>query len=471
MPAIPCPVSSEPGEKGQEGSGRLVNAYAEKVSLGGPHPVIWKRTPGSRQVLDNTTHNHLRGAIEVASTLIGVWDDRAHTVTLSGSTFSSVNRGALSGSDKVTIAKNNAATPNIVCVSAAGTFNLFTNSAPTSFADADMGSINSISSFHGYLLGTQGGGKIVATDLNSVNVASNSFTTEQNVGELLRGIEFQDEWFACGEKAIGVYYDAATSPFPLARRSQIDSGVAGTHAIAASDALIWAAKDGTVREKRGYVPVIISTPDVSRDVSAAIAAGSGDSLEAETYSFGVNSIWTLTLPGSWTWEYNLTTQNWHERKSYGRDDWRASTIVRAFDRYLAGDRTTSLLFQIDDAYYREANDPLVWELTSGVVTGFPARLGAPRADFNFTGAVGNAAGEDPIQTDPSVLISVSRDGGYSFGNPVSRSLGAQGRSRQNVSVHRCGLSTGKGYRFRLQVSDPVHVGFVGAQLESQQMAA
>lgn len=468
---IPFPVSSEPGQKGQEGSGRIINGYAEKISLGGPHPVIWKRTPGLRQVLDNTEHNHLRGAIQVSSTLIGVWDARVHTVTVSGSTFSSVNRGALSGTDKVTVAKNNAATPNIACVSAAGAFNLYTNSAPDAFADSDIGSPNSVSSFHGYLMFTQGGGKIIASDLNSVNVASNSFTTEQNVGELLRGIEFQDEWFACGERAIGVYYDAATSPFPLARRAQIDSGVAGTHAIAASDALIWAAKDGTVRVKRGYEAVIVSSPDVSRDVSAAIAAGSAEDLEAETYSFGVNSIWTLTLPGSWTWEYNITTQNWHERKSYGRDDWRASTIVRAFDRYLAGDRTTSLLFQIDDTYYREANDPLVWELTSGVAMGFPSRLGAPRADFNFTSAIGNAAGEDPIQTDPKVLISIAKDGGYSFGNPVSRSMGAQGRSRQNVSVHRCGVSTGKGWRVRLQVSDPVHVGFYGAQLASQQMAA
>jgi hypothetical protein len=471
MPAIPCPVSSEPGEKGQEGSGRLVNAYAEKVSLGGPHPVIWKRTPGLRQVLDNTTHNHLRGGIQVASTLIGVWDNRVHTVTLTGSTFSSTNRGALSGTDKVTVAKNNAATPNIACVSEAGVFNLYTGSAPDAFADADVGSPNSVSSHHGYLLFTAGDGTIDATGLNSVSIASNSNTQEQNVGELLRGIEFEDEWFACGDKAIGVYYDAATSPFPLARRAQIDSGIAGTHAIAASDELIWAAKDGTVRKKSGYEAVIISTPDVSRDVYAAIATGSAEDLEAETYSFGNNSIWALTLPGEWTWEYNITTQNWNERVSYGRSDWRASTIVKAFDRYLAGDRTTSVLFQIDSSYHREASNPLVWEMTTGVVTNFPSRLGAPRADFNFTAGVGQAAGEDPIQTDPSVLISVSRDGGHSFGNPVARSLGAQGVSNQAVSVHRCGLSTGKGWRFRLQVSDPVHVGFVGGQLAAQQMAA
>lgn len=467
---IEFPISSAPGEEGQEGAGRLINCYAEKNEQG-PFPVIWKRTPGLRQVHDISSHNHLRGGVQIASTLIAVMDSRVHTVTVSGVTFSSTNRGALAGSDKVTVARNNASTPNIACVASAGVFNLYVDAAPDAFADADVGSPNSVSSHHGYMLFTAGDGTIDATALNAVSIASNSNTQEQNVGQLLRGIEFEDEWFACGDKAIGVYYDAATSPFPLARRAQIGSGIAGTHAIAASDALIWASKDGTVRKKDGYSAAIISNADVTRDVYAAVVAGDGDVLEAETYTFGNNSIWSLTLPGSWTWEYNITTQNWHEKKSYGRSDWRASSIIPAFDRYISGDRTGSKLFSIDVTYRREANDPVVWEMISGVVGNFPARSGAPRADFNFTAAVGMADGEDPIQTDPQVLISWSNDGGYSFGNPVSRSLGAQGKSNQLVSVLRTGLVKARGRRFRLQVSDPVHVGFLGGQMVSQQRTA
>src|SRR5690606_32968510 len=159
----------------------------------------------------------LRGGIYVTSTLVAVMDDRVHTVTKSGTVYSSTNRGALSGEDKVTVARNNASTPNIACVAAAGAFNLFTDNAPSSFADSDIGSPNSVSSHHGYLMFTQGGGKCIASDLNSVNVSSSSFTTEQNAGTILRGIEYDDEWLACGTKAIGIYYDAATSPFPLAR--------------------------------------------------------------------------------------------------------------------------------------------------------------------------------------------------------------------------------------------------------------
>lgn len=468
MPAIPFPISSSPGQKGQEGAGRLVNCYAEKNEQGGRNPVLWKRVPGMAQLVDISSHNHLRGGIQVASTLISVMDNRVHTVS---SAYASTNRGALAGTDKVTIGRNNASTPNVACVSEAGVFNLYVDAAPDAFADSDVGSPNSVSDFHGYLMFTAGGGRITASALNAVSIATNSFTTEQNSGTLLRGIAFEDEWFACGDKAIGVYYDAATSPFPLARRAQIENGIAGTHAIAASDALIWASKDGTVRMKRDYRAEVISSQDVARDVYAAIYAGRASELEAETYAFGNHSIWSLKLPGEWTWEFNITTLNWHERKSFGRDDWRSSTIVKAFDQYISGDRTGSKLFAINATEYREDLDPLVFDLTSGAVANFPARYGAPRADFDFTVGVGQAAGEDPIQTNPQALISVSRDGGATYGNPVPRALGAQGQSKNNVTVNRCGISTGKGYRFRLQVADPVHVVFGGGQLAAKQLAA
>jgi hypothetical protein len=82
----------------------------------------------------------------------------------------------LSGTDTVTIARNNAATPNIVAVCDAGMFNLFTNSAPTAFADGDLPASNSVAGLNGYLIFTTGAGQIWATGLNAVTVASDAFT-------------------------------------------------------------------------------------------------------------------------------------------------------------------------------------------------------------------------------------------------------------------------------------------------------
>ena len=160
MTAIPVPVSSAPGIVGQEGGGRLINCFAVKQEPGARYPVVWWRSAGLRQVIDIATHNHLRGGILAGATLLVAMNSRVHAVTVAGETFSSSNLGALAGSLPVTIARNNAATPDIVCVSENGCFNLFTGSAPTSFADPDLPQPNSVSVINGYFIWTIGDGRI-----------------------------------------------------------------------------------------------------------------------------------------------------------------------------------------------------------------------------------------------------------------------------------------------------------------------
>jgi len=472
MGAIPFPLSSSPGAKLQEGGGRLINAYAEKLGESARFPVVWKRTPGLRQRVDITGHSHLRGAILVASTLLVAMDTRVYSITESAGVYTTTNLGALSGTDRLTVAKNNAGTPNIVAVTTAGCFNLFTGSAPTSFADADLPQPNSVCMIDGYFIFSIGDGRIFASGLNAVTISTSSYTTEQGL-VLRRVVTFRDEVYAFGDKWCGVYRDAGTSPFPLERRFTIPRGICGTHAIAGwepgwENELIWVGEDLRVHRLDGYTPKPISTPDVERAIQSCADASL---LEASVYMSDGNPIWQLTSPGEWTWEYNQRTGNWNERESYNRDDSRMSVAVRTFDEWWSGDRTTGKLFKIDSSYYREANDPLIWTVESGIVSNFPARVGAPRADFDFTAAVGLAAGEDPIQTDPKVLVSWSNDGGYTYGSPVQRGLGGEGEPEVSVTVHRTGLIKAKGKRFRLQVSDPVHVGFLGGQLAAIQRAA
>lgn len=475
MAPIPFPISSAPGKKQQEGGGRLINCRAEKTGEGARSPVVWIRTAGLRQELEIASHVHLRGGILVGSTLVVAMDTRVYAIT---SAFAASNLGALSGTDPITVASNNAATPNIVAVCAAGVFNLFTASAPTSFVDSDLPSTpTSVSSLAGYFLFTYGDGRIFASDLNAVTVSSSAFTTEQGLGGLLRGVSFRGEFFAFGARGVGVYRDIGASPFPLERQPYtIKRGLAGTHAVAGyepgwSNELLWVGDDGVVYRLNGYNPDPVSNDDVARVVAEALKDGFGPSLEASVYMEGKHAIWSLTNPGVWTWEYNLTTQNWNERESFGRDDWRASRTIRAFNRWLAGDRTTGKIADIDVEYYREYNDAMVWTLRGGAFANFPGRIGIPRADFDFTAAVGMAAG-DVTQSNPTVLIRWSLDGGYTFGNPVARSLGGEGQGGARVSIARgCGTTKGKGIVFEFSISDPVHVGFQGAQVPAQSKAA
>jgi hypothetical protein len=75
--------------------------------------------------------------------------------------------------------------------------------------------------------------------------------------------------------------------------------------------------------------------------------------------------------------------------------------------------------------------------------------------------VGSATGIDPIETNPEVSISWSDDGGVNWSNPVLRRLGAQGETKARLTLLNTGLSGPQGRRWRLDVSDPVYVGFLG----------
>jgi hypothetical protein len=73
----------------------------------------------------------------------------------------------------------------------------------------------------------------------------------------------------------------------------------------------------------------------------------------------------------------------------------------------------------------------------------------------------------PQAVNPMVAISLSKDGGLNFGNPLIRSLGMQGRSlRARASVKNMGLSGPMGDRWRLDVTDPVYTGFMGGTQSS-----
>jgi hypothetical protein len=65
--------------------------------------------------------------------------------------------------------------------------------------------------------------------------------------------------------------------------------------------------------------------------------------------------------------------------------------------------------------------------------------------------------------NPSVAISWSDDDGYSWGNPLVRSLGFQRRSKfARVSVKNTGTSGPQARRWRVDCTDPVWFGLFGA---------
>lgn len=466
---IPFPLSSAPGASGHESAGRLINCFAEplgkdvnaKKGMELPR-VVWRKSPGLTQ-LCTSTQSGFRGGLLVGSLLYAAWSGKAATYTSSGT--ETLLTGTLNGSEKVFWARNmKSPTPDVVCVApGTGAFSV-TPSAVTSFADPDIGAPNSVGFMDGYLIFTYGDGTIQASGLNDVTISTLDKTKEQaKPGGLTRGLTFNGQYFVWGP-SFGAVYNNTAQPtgFPFTRSYVIQRGLAGPYAVAGHEdgfglALIWVADDNSVVRANGTPnPQKISPPDLDRLIAAV---ADKTTLEASVYIDGGHPKWVISC-SAFTWEFDIGSEKWNERKSYGKTRWRAVSGISAFGKWVTGDTEGGRLLYIDSANYQEVSNPLVFQIESGPVQNFPNRVKVGKAEFNFKTGVGVATGPDPTGTTPSVGISYSNDGGVNWSRESVRGLGRQAEPTR-VMMLRTGLTGTEGRRWRLTVSDPVYVALLG----------
>jgi hypothetical protein len=137
--------------------------------------------------------------------------------------------------------------------------------------------------------------------------------------------------------------------------------------------------------------------------------------------------------------------------------------VYAFGKWLVGDTMAAQLLEVTDDVQTEADDPLIATIISPSVNSFPNRVRVARADFNL---VVPAVTADT--TAPTIDISWSDDGGATFSNPYTRSLGdSTSDTIRRVNVFNTGYSKPIGRRWKLVCSDPVNFALLGGDMEPE----
>jgi len=138
MADIIFPTSTAPGARPGEGSGRLINCYAEPLEQGSRNSFARRRAPGLSPVA-TTAHNGCRGFHFYNGDLFVAQADRLTRVNFVSGAFVVTDIGALSGTKRVTFARNNKAPiPDIVCVTENGAFIVTRDAPPVAYADGDL---------------------------------------------------------------------------------------------------------------------------------------------------------------------------------------------------------------------------------------------------------------------------------------------------------------------------------------------
>ena len=477
MAEIIFPTSTAPGINQGESGGRLINSQVEFAPAGSRSQHIWRAVPGLRSATSLGAADH-RGALKFGSTLIVINDDEGYSVTKAAGVYTptALTGDAVPGDGRVIMARNMRATPQIIVVTDNGQVKIESGAIAT-FTDADLPAPNSVCFKDGYFFWGIGDGRCFASGINDVTVSSLDWTrAESSPDGLVRVFSFANGIGLGGENSTELFANTGNpTGFPFTRAAALPYGLFGLHSVTGFEEgftgdVLLVANDGSVRLLVGLGTQRVSQPDLEAKINAITDR---NSLVASCYVSGGQPVYVLSCE-EWTWEFSppspTAPAHWRERRSIGQTRWRSGITVNAFDEWLALDETGDLILKLDATYRRENASQLVWEMRSTQAHRFPARAVVNRASFDIKTGVGIDTGADQIETDPTVEISWSDDGGITFGNPLFRKLGTQGESRK-IDINRAGLTKEQGRQWKLRIADPVTVALYGGAMDVEERAA
>jgi hypothetical protein len=361
-----------------------------------------------------------------------------------------LNRGALSSaSGPVSMAHNNT---QLVIVGGAGdVLNLNANVIAPITSDGWRGS-KSVGFIDGYTIFVAPGTDqfyITALDDASTMDALDFSSADAQPDNIVSALVLHRELILLGLYTIEIWVNSGGAMFPFERynSAQVDVGCVGKDAcIVAADSIFWIGQtrngSGIVYRMSGHAPVRASTRAIeqllakSTDISASTMW---------TYQVDGHEFVAINAPGlSTTLVFDAAMQQWHERAEWnaGWAPLRITSVCYVNGDQYAGDALGNL-YRVDPTVYTYGTDPLVRERT------WPHVVKASMGPITFAGielACSTGYGGN-------VTLELSNDGGFTFGPPLMRSLGAIGRWMQKVRWMMLGTAYDR--VFRVRCSDPV----------------
>lgn len=399
------------------------------------------------------------------------------------SNFLATQIGVLSSSDGPVSMADNGTQLVIVDGVSGYSWNMSTDTFEE-ITDEDFPTADLVTFQDGYFICTQvDSQQFSISGLNDVTFDGLDVASAEGVPDNLVGaIAFRQQLYLFGTQSLEVFYNSGDADFPFTRiqGAVVDVGGLAPFTIKKlADSIFWVGGDengyGIVYQLQGFQPVRISTPSIEgiiRDVDPEDI----EDATAWTYQKGGHEFYCLNLPGvDSTWVYDASTGMWHERRYLGHlglGRHRAEAHTLAFGKNIVGDYENGNIYELDsDVYTDEVTDddptPIIRQrtaphLTSGLKNIF-------HKSFQLDMEVGVGLDGDVQGSNPSVMLRWSDDGGHSWSNERTKSIGQIGQTKTRVKFNRLGVSRDRIYE--VTFSDPVPITLIGAELDVEEGVA
>jgi hypothetical protein len=473
MTDVPFPMLTTPGQQPQVSGGRLLNCYPEPNASTAGKPNSYWRVPGLN-VWGTAPSGTYRGGILVNNVFYAVFGTTVYTWASTGGAGTALT-GSVPGTGWVWWAANQ--NGDIALVSSGNAFIISSGTVanyPLGSGGASIGSPNGLVFHQSFFIFTYGSGKVQASDPNSTNINSlNNASAESKPDALYRPMPLGNgQLLLVGASTIEVWGGENDTGFPFSYVSTIYRGVPGPRAIAGNEdgwgkGIFFVGDDNKVSTLSGYTPTPISVPDLDQLIEAE-----PDKTKISVGVYVARGHGFVVVQGvNWCWEYDTTLQSWHERRSYLQNYWRGyQPICLNFGSnpiWLCGDTLGPNLLQISGTVRSEVGNPLRMRIETGPMGAFPQKLRINTIELYLTKGVSNALGHDPDETNATVEIAISRDGGTTWTQYRQVAIGRQAVADGRVCASKWGQADIQGVRWRFQESAGLNFAFMGADMISE----
>lgn len=460
MPSFPLtlPTGSVIGRDGQVANARLINAYAEENGDQAKSAFTIYAAPGLTR-WDQAAHvGSSRGLIELdANNLIAV---QGNEVLSFDATGVSTSLGTLVGSDRIIMARNRRATPQIGIITGAGQYFILESGVLTQVIDPDLPVPNSIAYLKGFFVyGVEAENRIYASALeDGTSIAGDAFDYAKSDSSRLRRVVANSGYlYVFKEKGIEIWRadpDLAEENFPFAPVQQdIDIGTSAPHSITAfARGLGWIDDEGIVRFGRDADAQRISSHTVERAIQDLTP---GELSRAYGYSHTFQGHETYVLRSDrWCWAFDVNSSKWYERQAYDGSPWAPVTHAIFNGRDIVGNGEDGRLHFIDIEAFRDGDDHLNMEIWCAQSHRFPNRMIVDAIEIDAIAGVGLNSGFEH-NDNPKVLVDYSDNGGKTFQGERAAELGRIGEYTRSIRLNRWGYVNEKGRIWRLRAAAAV----------------
>lgn len=443
-----------------------INCYMERVVDEDTEQTSIIASPGM-DLMGNLGETPIRGWIVVGEFIYAVHRDTFYEINNGGIATS---RGTISSSTgKVGMASDGSVI--LITDGIEGFTYTIASTTLLAIADADFPDAAETCSWGGGYFKVETGDQWMISEDGTTWNALDIATAEHAPDGVVRVFDDHSEALILGDYTTEFWGLTGNADFPYQpiRGSAVEYGLAAKWSLAKFENSV----AGLFKNRLGHVQVMMiqghtMVPISSPELDAIINRYSNPvNATGYSYMFEGHSFYRINFPADGkSWEFDgtaskqLGTPVWCERQSgVAGERHRGELCVNFLNKIRISDFENGKFYTVNATTYSENGTYYPFELTSRKLVKDFDPFTVNKLFLDFETGVGIATGQG---SDPQVMLTVSRDGGHTFGQEMWKDLGEVGKYLTRVEWHQIG--TADSFVFKVRITDPVKRHLMNAGL-------